>query len=244
MMEKIFIEKGLPKELVRLPLVESSFNIEARSRVGASGAWQIMPSQGRKAMLIDSMIDERNSPLKATAFAGFLLKQNIQILKKWPLAVTAYNHGTGSLLKAVKSLKTTELQEIIDRNNAKSFQFASSNFYACFLAALRGEVYAKELFPELKRPEALQLSKVRMAKRTSFSAFAKKVGYAMSELQALNPDLPERVRGNFQLPAGFNIYVPAEKTKFEKSLTAVAEPTYNVTENAVPSVDEVVTENR
>jgi membrane-bound lytic murein transglycosylase D len=228
MMEKIFIEKGLPKELVRIPLVESSFNIEARSRVGASGAWQIMPSQGRKAMLIDASIDERNSPLKSTQFAAYLLKQNIQILKNWPLSVTAYNHGTGSLLKAVRHLKTSDLKEIIDRNASKSFQFASSNFYACFLAALRGEVYAKELFPDLKRPEALQLTKVKMAKRTSFMAFAKKAGHTMSDLQALNPDLPNRIRAGFQLPAGFNLYVPQERPKVEKSVTDVAESTYNV----------------
>jgi membrane-bound lytic murein transglycosylase D len=230
MMEKIFEEKGLPRELVRIPLVESSFNIEARSRVGASGAWQIMPSQGRKAMLIDTSIDERNSPLKATQFAAFLLKQNIKILKNWPLSVTAWNHGTGSLLKAVRVLKTSELQQIIERNSSKSFQFASSNFYACFLAALRGEVYAKELFPDLQRPEAQLLSKVRMTKRISLAAFSKKVGYPLSDLQALNPDLPPKVRGSFVLPAGFNIYIPSERVKSEKSLTDAADAPFTVTD--------------
>jgi membrane-bound lytic murein transglycosylase D len=230
MMEQIFEAKGLPKELVRIPLVESSFNIEARSRVGASGAWQIMPSQGRKAMLIDASIDERNSPLKATQFAAFLLKQNKQILKNWPLSVTAWNHGTGSLLKAIRALKTSELQQIIERNSSKSFQFASSNFYACFLAALRGEVYAKELFPDLQRPEPQQLSKVRMTKRIAFATFAKKVGYPMSDLQALNPDLPPKVRGNFILPAGFNIYIPSERVKSGKTLSDAADAPYTVTD--------------
>lgn len=210
-MEQIFQGKGLPRELVRLPLVESSFNIDAHSRVGAKGAWQIMPGIGRKGMMIDNIIDERDSPLKSTQFAAFILKQNKQILKTWPLAVTAYNHGTGSLLKAIKKLKSQELQDIIDLNNEKSFQFASSNFYACFMAALRGELYAKELFPELKRPEPLRLTRVKVSKKTSVSSFAKQSGLDLKSLQAANPDLPNNLRPNFQIPSGFYLYVPQEK---------------------------------
>ncbi|MEK6579699.1 MAG: transglycosylase SLT domain-containing protein, partial [Bdellovibrionota bacterium] len=41
-MEEIFKREGLPLELTRLPFVESSFNIKARSKVGASGIWQFM----------------------------------------------------------------------------------------------------------------------------------------------------------------------------------------------------------
>ena len=225
MMEQIFESAGLPKELVRLPLVESSFNNAAHSNVGARGAWQIMPSQGRKKMMIDSIIDERESPLKSAAFAAFILKQNKQILKTWPLSVTAYNHGSGSLLKAVRKLKTNDLQEIIDLNNAKSFQFASSNFYACFMAALRGELYAPELFPELKRPIALQLTKVRIAKRTSLAAFAKKIGFDIKELQAMNPELPNKVRPGFHIPSGFNLYLPEIKpvTEQTKASSTVSE---------------------
>lgn len=228
MMEQIFESAGLPKELVRLPLVESSFNNAAYSNVGARGAWQIMPSQGRKKMMIDSIIDERESPLKSATFAAFILKQNKQILKTWPLSVTAYNHGSGSLLKAVRKLKTNELQEIIDLNNAKSFQFASSNFYACFMAALRGELYAAELFPELKRPSAMQLTKIRISKRTSLSAFAKKVGFDITELQAMNPELPKKIRNNFQIPSGFNLYIPEMK-----SLTEQTKASATVSENSV-----------
>src|SRR5262249_2873156 len=46
-MEAIFKEEGMPIELTRLPFVESSFNLNARSKVGASGIWQFMRSTGR-----------------------------------------------------------------------------------------------------------------------------------------------------------------------------------------------------
>ena len=45
-MEEIFRQRQLPIELTRLPFVESSFNLNARSRVGASGIWQFMRSTG------------------------------------------------------------------------------------------------------------------------------------------------------------------------------------------------------
>lgn len=227
MMEQIFEEEGLPRELVRIPLVESSFNIEAHSRVGAKGAWQIMPYVGRHKMMIGSVIDERQSPLKSAHMAAFILRQNKKILKSWPLAVTAYNHGSGSLLKAVRKLKTDDLQSIIDLNNSKSFQFASSNFYACFMAALRGEMYAAELFPELKRPEPIQLTKVKVPKRVSVSAFAKKLGFNIKDLQTMNPELSGKMRPSFLLPAGFHLYVPEEKP-VEKTITEDTQAPYTV----------------
>jgi membrane-bound lytic murein transglycosylase D len=51
-MKKIFREEGLPEELAYLPLVESSFNIRARSGVGALGMWQFMPETGKKFMRV------------------------------------------------------------------------------------------------------------------------------------------------------------------------------------------------
>jgi membrane-bound lytic murein transglycosylase D len=47
-MMEIFEQKGLPRELTRLPLVESAFNLAARSKVGASGIWQFMRSTGKR----------------------------------------------------------------------------------------------------------------------------------------------------------------------------------------------------
>ena len=43
MIQKRLKEEGMPEDLALIPLVESSFNLKARSKVGALGAWQIMP---------------------------------------------------------------------------------------------------------------------------------------------------------------------------------------------------------
>ncbi|MFO1401121.1 MAG: LysM peptidoglycan-binding domain-containing protein [Steroidobacteraceae bacterium] len=62
--------RGLPAELAALPHVESSFDPEAYSKVGASGLWQFMRSTGRLFMRIDRSVDERLDPFRSTEAAA------------------------------------------------------------------------------------------------------------------------------------------------------------------------------
>ena len=82
-----------------------------------------------------SAIDKRTEPHTATQAATKLLKQNYRATGSWPLALTAYNHGLNGVLRAVRSTNSTDLCKIIERYDSRSFRFASSNFYAQFLAA-------------------------------------------------------------------------------------------------------------
>lgn len=149
MMEKIFEEKNLPKELTRLVFVESSFNLEARSKVGASGLWQIMPQVGRKFNYIHKSYDLRDHPESATKLATEILKQNYKILNSWPLAVTSYNFGVGSMLKVRKKMGLSQADQIFSSSEIKKHMgFASRNFYATFLAALHVEAHANLYFGE------------------------------------------------------------------------------------------------
>ena len=102
MIEKVFESEGIPKELSRIVFVESSFNIYAQSSVGASGLWQIMPRVSKKYKYMTPSQDLRNHPFYSTQLAATILKENYAILKSWPLAVTGYNHGVGSMRKVIK----------------------------------------------------------------------------------------------------------------------------------------------
>ena len=144
-MEEIFVEEGVPKELTRLPFIESGFIKEARSSVGALGVWQFMPKTGEKQLKINTIIDERYDPLKSTRAAAKFLKQNYQQLQNWGLAIMAYHHGAGLVSKAIKKLKTRDPIVIIRLFKDPSFKFASRNYLFEFLAML--DVDAKqELF--------------------------------------------------------------------------------------------------
>ncbi len=136
-MERIFKDHGLPPELTRLPFVESMFNTKARSKVGASGIWQLMPSAARPYIKVNRKIDQRNSPLIATQAAAKILRRNYAELGDWSLAITAYNHGLGGVKRAVAQTGSRQLHDIVLEYESRSFGFASSNFYAEFLAALR-----------------------------------------------------------------------------------------------------------
>ncbi len=136
-MEKIFKSHGLPPELTRIVFVESMWNLKARSKVGASGIWQLMPAAARPYIKVTRQRDDRNSPLLATQAAVRILKSNYALLGTWPLAITAYNHGLGGMRRAVEQTGSRDLDDVIERYESPSFGFASQNFYAEFVAALR-----------------------------------------------------------------------------------------------------------
>ena len=134
--EPIFERAGLPKELTLLPHVESSFRNDARSRSGAAGLWQFMPSTGRRFLRVNSRVDERHDVRLATIAATKLLRENYKLLGTWPLAITAYNHGAWGMKKAVARTGTKDIGKIVHRYRGRAFGFASRNFYAEFLAAV------------------------------------------------------------------------------------------------------------
>jgi membrane-bound lytic murein transglycosylase D len=157
-MEAIFRNQRLPIELTRLPFVESSFNVNARSKVGASGIWQIMPRTGRGLLKINKVIDERNDPLVATLAAAKILKQNYSMLRSWPLALTAYNHGSYGVHLAAQKVGSRNIETIVEKYSSKQFGFASKNFYACFLAALIVERDARKYFGDVKWSSKIQFA--------------------------------------------------------------------------------------
>src|SRR3989339_121919 len=81
----------LPEEILAIAFVESSFNIKAHSRAGAVGVWQFIKSTGHSFLKISDNYDERKNIIISTLGAFHLLKQNFQIYKSWPLAISAYN---------------------------------------------------------------------------------------------------------------------------------------------------------
>ena len=126
MMEKIFKSKELPIELTRLVFVESSFNVNAQSKVGASGLWQIMPFVAKPKGYMQDLYDKRNHPYYATLLAADILKTNYRGLKKWPLAVSAYNHGLYGVKKMVLKSNSGYLPDLIEsEENTKTWGFAS-----------------------------------------------------------------------------------------------------------------------
>ena len=92
----------LPLELKYLPVIESALNPTAVSRVGATGLWQFMLATGRQYNLkVNSLVDERRDPIKASHAAARLLSDLYKVFGDWNLVIAAYNCGPGNINKAI-----------------------------------------------------------------------------------------------------------------------------------------------
>jgi membrane-bound lytic murein transglycosylase D len=208
-MEEIFRTEGVPIELTRLPLVESCFNIDAYSKVGAAGIWQFMPATGRTYMRIGGVLDERRDPLRATRGAANHLRENFETLGSWPLAITAYNHGRAGVARAVGDTGTTDIGTIVDRYHGPLFGFASRNFYAEFIAARAVEGAYEQYFGALEFDAPFRGDEVRLDHALAGKVAASCANVTPEELAALNPAVDSTVfvgRGN--IPRGYVLRVP------------------------------------
>jgi membrane-bound lytic murein transglycosylase D len=92
----------LPLELKYLPIIESALNPKAVSRVGATGLWQFMLTTGKQyGLQVNSLVDERRDPVKASYAAARYLKDLYRIFGDWNLVIAAYNCGPENINKAV-----------------------------------------------------------------------------------------------------------------------------------------------
>lgn len=210
-MEVIFRQEGVPIKLTRLPFIESSFNVQAYSKVGAAGIWQFMPTTGRLFNLrINHLVDERRDPLIATQAAARLLKSNYERLGSWPLAITAYNHGPGGLAAAVDAVGTDDIATIIKNYKGERFGFASRNFYPEFLAAILVEKNFQDHFGPLLTESPLVHDEVMIDCPIPLRIAARFAKTDEEEMLLLNPALGEAVRnGRAPVPHNYELRIPS-----------------------------------
>src|SRR5213082_1670240 len=212
---------GLPAELAVLPHVESSFNPAAYSKVGAAGLWQFMRSTGRRYMRIDSAVDDRLDPFRSTEAAAQLLAYNYRVLGTWPLALTAYNHGTAGVRRAKETLGTDDIVRIVRSYNSRTFGFASRNFYVSFLAALEVDRNPEKYFGSLQRQSALKFQEVQLPAYVSMPTLERALRIEPEKLRALNPALTHAVwDGRQRVPKAYRLRLPLDGTVWTRELLA------------------------
>lgn len=92
----------LPFELCYLPIIESALSPTVRSKMGATGLWQFMPSTAKiYGLEISTLVDERRDVVLSTEAACRYLKRLYEIFHNWDLAIAAYNCGSGNMRKAI-----------------------------------------------------------------------------------------------------------------------------------------------
>ncbi len=201
--------EDVPVELAALPHVESSFNPDARSHVGAVGLWQFTRSTGRRFMQVDHVVDGRRDPYISSEAAARLLSYNYSILKSWPLAITAYNHGVAGMRRAVRKTGTNDIETIVHEYNGRSFGFASRNFYVAFLAALEVQQNADRYFGAVQPLKPRAELMIRLPDYMPVSALVDAFDVSLDTLRDYNPALLGPVwSGSKYVPRGFPLRLP------------------------------------
>jgi membrane-bound lytic murein transglycosylase D len=106
MIRQVFESEGLPGDLGYLALIESGYSNDAVSRSHAVGMWQFMKGTARGyGMRIDTWVDERRDPVKATDAAARHLRHLRDRFGSLYLAAAAYNAGAGKVSRSLGKLE-------------------------------------------------------------------------------------------------------------------------------------------
>lgn len=128
------IEKeNLPSAVFFIPLIESSFVNQIKNKNSPAGLWQIIPQTAKSLRLrVDESIDERLDLIKSTDAASSYLKKYHKRLKKWYLALIAYNCGEGRVIEGItRALLDQYLEqnpEMLNDISIKSYKIALDNY--------------------------------------------------------------------------------------------------------------------
>lgn len=184
--EEYLTKYNLPQELKYLPIVESALNPRARSRVGAGGLWQFMPSTGKMYDLtITSYVDKRCDPYLATDAACKYLSFLHKIYKDWNLVLAAYNCGLGTVNKAIRRANGAtnywEIKHLLPRE--------TQNYIPAFTAVNYIMKYyeSHKIEPQEVLFVNLNIDTLHVCKRIEFDVLEEWLGYEQHKLMYLNP---------------------------------------------------------
>ncbi|WKN32280.1 LysM peptidoglycan-binding domain-containing protein [Porifericola rhodea] len=214
--EKYLKKYGIPEELKYLSIVESGLNPEAKSRVGAMGLWQFMPSTGRMYGLDqDWYVDERMNPEKSTEAACKYLKQLYNMFDDWELALAAYNTGPGNVRKAIRrSGYKRDFWSIYNYLPRETRSYVPQFVAVLYTLNYLDEHNLREELPEYP----METDTLWVSQFVSLKALAEQINVCEEDLTRLNPELkrkavPENAKN-------YPLLIPADKYDFIAANTA------------------------
>ncbi len=227
--EEELLKAGLPVELRVLPIIESALQTTATSRAGAVGLWQFMPATGKSYGLeINSMVDERRDPRRATEAACRYLKDLYRIYNDWTLAIAAYNCGPGNINKAISrsGAEGKGFWELYDWLLSETRGYMPS-----FIGATYAYTYHDHHGIRIEEaPIPLAVDTVRISRPMHMEQISSTIDLPLETLRMLNPQykmdiIPATTRSyTLVLPQrSVAQYIAAEKEIFAKDSTYLKE---------------------
>lgn len=209
MFEQVLDRYNIPLELKHLAVIESALNPNARSKAGAQGLWQFMYPTGKMYGLnVNSYIDERSDPYKATVAAAEYLKTLYGLFNDWQMVLAAYNAGPGTISKAIRrsgGKKTYwEIRPFLPRE--------TQGYVPAFIAANYAMNYYAEhnIYPAVPKKTYFEVDTVVLKEQMSFSQISLSLDIPYDEVKYFNPQYRKDI-----VPAGGNaLCLPKQKIGF------------------------------
>ncbi|NTU43411.1 MAG: transglycosylase SLT domain-containing protein [Nitrospirales bacterium] len=206
-MKEVLKAKGLPEDLVFLPIVESGFNPNAYSKAAAVGPWQFISATAQRyGLVVDWWRDERRDPVKSTNAAASYLRDLYGMFGSWKLALAAYNAGEGSIMRALKKTGADDYWTLMDTKHLHSeTRDYVPKYIAASMIASAPEEYG---FSNLVYHKPMSYDEVTLTSPVDVDVIARCAETSVEEIRGLNPELkrwstpPNVSRYTVRLPEG------------------------------------------
>ncbi len=213
-------ERNLPVELVYLPMIESAYNPFARSRAGAVGLWQFMPSTARKyGLKVNWWVDDRRDPYRSTLAALDYLEALYGEFGRWDLAIAAYNVGEGKIRRALARTRGKTFWDIERRlpRETRAYVPLFLAMYQIFRFYRDSLGIEDPLLVGLKE-EPPRFDSVQVPRPTTLDRLARWAGIPLQTFVRLNP----RYRRTPTDPKEKNYWIRLPRGHASRFLTAMA----------------------
>ena len=221
LIDNIFTQYGLPKELKYLAVIESSLMKNATSCVGAAGPWQFMPNTARSyGLIVSTNNDDRRDYFKSTyAAARFLLKL-YSYFHDWLLVIAAYNGGPGRVYSAIKKSGSRDFWKLQyylpqeSRNHVKKFiathyimEANSNGFNTVSTNINEGNANSLNNTSKLTSLEKENSLTQKISGKYNSKIIAKNISMEMELFNKYNPDFENQLSQNGE----YFLSLPAQK---------------------------------
>ena len=195
--------RGLPPELLYLPVIESGFLVTAKSSSGARGMWQFMRNSMHPYMKLNDWVDERLDFWKSTEGALSKLEAHYKEFGSWPLALAAYNSGAGAVGRLLKNGGTRDYWLLAEQKKLKT---ESIHYVPKLLAVTYIISNPRKFNLDICRPPLeYDWTRIEIPKQVNLAVLAEHSGVDVNTLRAANRELHTLVTP----PGGYLLKVPA-----------------------------------
>jgi membrane-bound lytic murein transglycosylase D len=212
LIDQIFNQYGLPRELKYVAVIESNLSAGATSIKGAAGPWQFMPQTAREyGMEVSAFRDERRDYVKSTHAASRLLLHLYRQYRDWLLVMAAYNGGPGRVDAAIRRSGSRDFWKLQYHLPEESRTYVKRFIATHYIMEGSGSIPAP---PTGVRPsgsqgtnEVRQVEMLPLSGKYNSLVIAKNLSMEIAEFNRLNPGFDAALSGEGR----YELRLPPEK---------------------------------